>query len=155
MVLCKFCDNLREYIISLDFKKVCACFFVNLRILSSFFLFSPLENIAFFRCKTTCCFTTNDVLFYHKRRVVLLQTTCCFTTNDVMFYPKRHDVLPKTTCYFATNDVLFYHKQRVVSLKMNMCFWGCCDTCDSKKQKSCRMRVRYARVYVCVARGDD
>ena len=61
----------------------------------------------------------------------------------------------QTTCCFTTNDVLFYHKRRVVSLKMNMCFWGCCDTCDSKKQKSCRMRVCYARVYVCVARGED
>ena len=94
-------------------------------------------------------------MFYPKRHDILPKTTCCFTTNDVMFYPKRHDILPKTTCYFATNDVLFYHKQRVVSLKMNMCFWGCCDTCDSKKQKSCRMRACYARVYVCVARGED
>ena len=76
-----------------------------------FFLLTPLENIAFFRYKMTCCFSANNVLFYHKRRVV--------------------------------------------SLKMNMCFWGCCDTCDSKKQKSCRMRVCYARVYVCVARGED
>ena len=82
----------------------------------------------------------NDVLFYHKRRVVLPQTTCCFTTNDVLFYYKRRVVLLQTTCCFSENEYMFL---------------GCCDTCDSKKQKSCRMRVCYARVYVCVARGDD
>ena len=77
----------------------------------------------------------NNVLFYYKRRVVLLQTTCYFTTNDVLFYHKRRDVLLQTTCRFTANDVLFYPKRRVVSLKMNMLLFGCCDTCDSKKTK--------------------
>ena len=74
---------------------------------------------------------------------------------SLISYYKRRVVLPQTTCCFTINDVLFCYKRRVVSLKMNMCFWGCCDTCDSKKQKSCKMRVCYARVYVCVARGED
>ena len=34
----------------------------------------------------------NDVLFYWKRRLVLLKTTCCFTENDVLFYWKRRVV---------------------------------------------------------------
>ena len=114
MMLCKLCDNLREYIISLHFKKVCACFFVNLRILSAFW--------GLLLCKMQRFSVT-------KQRVVLLQTTC----------------------YFTTNDVLFYYKRRVVSLKMNMLLFGCCDTCDSKKTKI----LQDARVYVCVARGED
>ena len=66
------------------------------------------------------------MLFYHKRRVVLAQTTCCFTTNDVLF-------LWKWICVFGAAVTLV----------------------TAKKQKSCRMRVCYARVYVCVARGED
>ena len=113
--------------------------------------------------QTTCCLTTNDVLFYYKRRVVLPQTTCCFTTNDVLFCHKRRVVLPQTTCCFTTNDVLFYHKRRVVLLQTTCCFseneyvflgllW---HLWQQKKQKNCRMRACYARVYVCVARGED
>ena len=56
MVLCKLCENLREYIISLDFKKVCACFFVNLRILSSFFSAYSSGKYSVFPLQ-------NDVLF--------------------------------------------------------------------------------------------
>ena len=91
-----------------------------------FFLFTPLENIAFFRYKMTCCFSANNVLFYHKRRIVLPQTTYCFTQNDVLF-------LWKWICFCLAAVTLV----------------------TAKKQKSCRMRVCYARVYVCVARGED
>ena len=113
-----------------------------------FFLLTPLEYIAFFRYKMTCCFSANNVLFYHKRRIVLPQTTYCFTTNDVLFYHKRRVVLLQTTCCFTINDVLFLWKW--------ICVFGAAVTLvTAKKQKSCRMRVCYARVYVCVARGED
>ena len=65
-------------------------------------------------------------MFYYKRRVVLLQTTCCFTQNDVLF-------LWKWICFCLAAVTLV----------------------TAKKQKSCRMRACYARVYVCVARGED
>ena len=68
----------------------------------------------------------NDVMFYYKQRVVLPQTTCCFTQNDVLF-------LWKWICFCLAAVTLV----------------------TAKKQKSCRMRVCYARVYVCVARGED
>ena len=145
MVLCKLCDNLREYIMSLDFQKVCVCFFLNLRILSSFF--------CLLLCKMQPFSITNDVMFYPKRHDILPKTTCRFTANNVLFYPKRRVVLPQTTCCFTINDVLFCYKRRVVSLKMNICFWGCCDTCDSKKTKKLQdARVLCARVRVCCAR---
>ncbi len=53
----------------------------------TFFFFSAYSSVKcnVFPLQTTCCFTINDVLFYHKRRVVLLQTTCCFSENEYMF----------------------------------------------------------------------
>ena len=41
------------------------------------------------------------MLFYRKRRDVLLKTTCCFVENDVLFCWKRRVVLLKTTCCFS------------------------------------------------------
>ena len=40
---------------------------------------------------TTCCFGENDVLFWGKRRVVLVKTTCCFGENDVLFSMKGRE----------------------------------------------------------------
>lgn len=98
-----------------------------------FFLLTPLENVAF---------------FHYKRRDVLPKTTWYFTKNNVLFCHKRRVILPQTTCCFATNDVLFLWKW--------ICVFGAAMTLvTAKKQKTCRMRACYARVYVCVARGDD
>ena len=92
-----------------------------------FLLFWAYSSVkcSLFPLQTTCCFTTNDVLFYHKRRVVLAQTTCCFTTNDVLF-------LWKWICAFGAAVTLV--------------------TAKNKKPVGC---ARVMRVYVCVVRGDD
>ena len=48
--------------------------------------------------KTTCCFSKNDVLFWGKRRVVLVKMTCCFGENDVWFSMKgrkREKICPR------------------------------------------------------------
>ena len=66
----------------------------------------------FLSLQMTCCFNENDVLFWWKRRVVLVKTTCCFSKNDVLFWGKRRVVLRKTTCCFGENDVLFSMKGR-------------------------------------------
>ena len=41
-----------------------------------------------------------DVLFWWKRRVVLMKVTCCFVENDVLFWWKWRVVLMKMTCRF-------------------------------------------------------
>ena len=85
--------------------------------------------------QTTCCFSSNDVLFFIKRRVVFRQTTCCFSSNDVLFFIKRRVVFHQTTCCFSSNDVLFFVKRRVVFRQTTCCFssnneWGCPQKCN-------------------------
>ena len=52
-----------------------------------FLLFSVYSSVkcSLFPLQTTWCFTTNDVSFYRKRRVVLPKTTCCFSENEYAF----------------------------------------------------------------------
>ena len=71
--------------------------------------------------KTSTHFTQNDVLFYEKWRVVLLQTTYRFE---------------KVTCCFSSNDVSFYLLWNIlVEEEKKGAQSACCDTCDSKKSK--------------------
>ena len=73
--------------------------------------------------QTTCCFSSNDVLFSIKRRVVSHQMTCCFSSNDVLFSIKRRVVFYQTTCCFSSNDVLFFLKRCVVFHQTTCCFY--------------------------------
>ena len=66
-------------------------------------------------CSSYPCWScwVSEYLLLLKRRVVFYQTTCCFSSNDVLFFIKRRVVFHQTTCCFSSNDVLFFVKQRV------------------------------------------
>ena len=74
-------------------------------------------------CSSYPCWSCwlSEYLLLLKRRVVFHQTTCCFSSNDVMFFIKQRVVFfikqrvvfRQTTCCFSSNDRLFFVKQRV------------------------------------------
>ena len=102
-------------------------------------------------CSANCLIIWESTLWVwiFRKCVHVSSWTCAYFLLFSAYSSGKYSVFP------LQNDVLFYHKRRVVSLKMNMCFWGCCDTCDSKKTKKTVGCARVMRVYVCVVRGDD
>ena len=63
----------------------------------------------FIKPKTTYRFMESDVLFYWKRRIVLLKTTYRFIENNVSFYWKQRVVLWKVTgCFWLEDEKLFW-----------------------------------------------
>ena len=88
-------------------------------------------------CSSYPCWScwVSEYLLLLKRRVVFRQTTCCFSSNDVLFFIKRRVVFRQTTCCFSSNDVLFFIKRRVVFRQTTCCFssnneWGCPQKCN-------------------------
>ena len=67
-------------------------------------------------CSSYPCWScwVSEYLLLLKRRVVFRQTTCCFSSNDVLFFIKRRVVFRQTMCCFSSNDVSFFVKRRVV-----------------------------------------
>ena len=109
-------------------------------------------------CSANCVIIWESIslVWIFRKYVHLFSWTCAYFLLFSVYSSVKCSLFPlQTTCCFATNDVLFTQND-VLFLWKWICFCLAAVTLvTAKKQKSCRMRACYARVYVCVARGED